>query len=69
MAIQRVEFDPDAFSTGEQVRDSLLGLPDAEREVVISRPVVGQVPIVALNGTPSGSKVKLEVEYDDQVVT
>ena len=65
MAIKTTVFDSDAIPTGEDIRDALIGLPDVDRGVVITRPNVGQVPIVALNGDPVGVKVKLAVEFDD----
>jgi len=68
MAIRSFEIDPDAVPTGEDVRDALLALADEDRGVIVTRPVSGQVPIVALNGNPSGQKVKLQVEFDDQPI-
>lgn len=67
MALKKISFDPDAFVTGEDVRDALIGLDDVERGVIITRPGVGEHPVIALNGAPApaGPKVTLEVEYDD----
>ena len=69
MAIQTLEIDPDAFVSGEQVRDALVSLPDVDRGVVITRPIVGEFPVVAVNGKVNGNKVKIEVEYDDEPIT
>lgn len=73
MAIRSIEIDPDTFSTGEEVRDALLELSDVDRQIIITRPDSGELPIIAMNGTPKGSgppfaKAKLEIEFDDTPV-
>ncbi len=73
MAIQSIVIDPDGLVTGEDARDALVALADVDRQVVITRPAIGQLPIVAVNGDPKGSgppfsNAKLEIEFDDAPV-
>lgn len=48
--------------TPEQVRDSLMALPDGDRQIVISRPSSGQKEVVAIQQSNDG---KIECECID----
>lgn len=67
MSIQTLEIDPNALVTGEEVRDVVLALPDKDRGIIITRPIVGAFTIVAINGIAldDNENRKVEVEYDD----
>ena len=68
MAIRTLVIDPEAFGTGEEVRDALLALSNEERRVIITNPAVADFRVIQIDGTPRGSKVKVKVSYDDEPV-
>ncbi len=53
-----------AITTGEEARDAIVGLADLDRAIVITRPVVGQKKVVALQGHSDGTT---EIEQNDTV--
>lgn len=63
MALATMTIDPTpTLMTGEEVRDALISLADADRLIVISRPGAGKHKVYAHNVDAEGN---LEIEYDD----
>ena len=57
-----IEANATADQTGAEVRDSIVGLADNDRQIVISRPITGQKKIYALQTHSDG---KQEIEQND----
>jgi len=57
-----VEDSATADQTGAEIRDSIKGLADTEREIVLTAPAVGEFPVIAVHRQADG---KLDIEYDD----
>lgn len=57
-----IEDGATADLTASEIRDLIVALADAERLIVITRPVSGKHKCIAMQRNADG---KLEVEYDD----
>ena len=52
----------DSFATGEAARDAIVALADDARELIVSRPIIGQKKIYAVQTHSDG---KPEIEQSD----
>lgn len=57
-----VEAGATADQTGEEVRDAIVGLPDDDRQIIVSRPTTGQFKVYAIQRHTDG---KTESERSD----
>ena len=67
MATQSFELNPNSLTTGEEVRDAILGLADNERLIVTTRPTTGEFKIITVSGRQLGNAQnrRINIEYDD----
>lgn len=60
-----IEENATADQTGAEMRDAIVGLPDADRKLVITAPQIGEFKVVSIQRKSTG---KAGLKYDDVAV-